>query len=92
MVFEGELAVKLHAKNVEVGTSSDRNPRQDQVTMGRTHSPGSTHHQSLNFVRIQYHAPVIAPLLNSSQFPVQAATAGPFAGWRTTANSVESSA
>ena len=23
-VFEGELTVKLHAKNVEVGTSSDR--------------------------------------------------------------------
>ena len=34
IVFEGELAVKLHAKDVEVGTSSDRNSRQDQVTMG----------------------------------------------------------
>ena len=34
MVFEGELAVKLYAKDVEVGTSSDRNPRQDQVTTG----------------------------------------------------------
>ena len=33
MVFEGELAVKLHVKDVEVGTSSDRNPRQGQVTM-----------------------------------------------------------
>ena len=31
MVFEGELAVKLLAKEVEVGTSSDRNPRQDLV-------------------------------------------------------------
>ena len=34
MVFECELAVKLPAKDVDVGTSSDRNPRQDQVTMG----------------------------------------------------------
>ena len=34
MVYEGELTVKLHAKDVEVGTSSDRNVRQDQVTMG----------------------------------------------------------
>ena len=42
MVFEGELAVKLHAKVVEVETSSDRNPRQDQVTMGMANSPGST--------------------------------------------------
>ena len=43
MVFEGELAVKLHAKDVEVGTSLDRNPRQDQVAMGRAHGPGSTY-------------------------------------------------
>ena len=35
MVFKCELAIKLRAKDVEVGTSSDRNPRQDQVTMGR---------------------------------------------------------
>ena len=42
MVFEGELAVKLHAKGVEDGTCSNRNPRQDQVTMGKAHSPGST--------------------------------------------------
>ena len=27
MVFEGELAVELHAKDVEVGTSTDRNPK-----------------------------------------------------------------
>ena len=40
MIFEGELAVKLRAKDVEVVTSSDRNPRQDQVTIGRAHSPG----------------------------------------------------
>ena len=30
------------AKNVDVGTSSDGIPRQDQVIMGRVHSPGST--------------------------------------------------
>ena len=42
MIFEGELPVKLHAKDVEVGTGSDRNPRKDQVTMGRAHNPGST--------------------------------------------------
>ena len=32
LVFEGELAVKLHTKDVEVGTISDRN----QVTMTMT--------------------------------------------------------
>ena len=42
MVFEGKLAVKLRAKDVEVGNISDRNLRQDRVTMGRAHSPGST--------------------------------------------------
>ena len=26
MVFEGEVAVKLHAKDVEVATNSDKNP------------------------------------------------------------------
>ena len=31
MVFDGELAVKLHAKDVEVGTSKDKNPRQGLV-------------------------------------------------------------
>ena len=41
MVFKGELAVKLHTKDVEFETRSDRNPRQNQVTMGRVHSPGS---------------------------------------------------
>ena len=35
MVFECELFVKLHAKNLEFGTRANRNPRQDQVTMGR---------------------------------------------------------
>ena len=42
MVFKGELAVKLHSKDVEVGTSTDRNLKQDQVTLGRAHSPRST--------------------------------------------------
>ena len=66
MVLEGELVVKVHAKNVEVGTSSDRNHREEQVTMGMAYSPLSTYNKSLSFVRIQYHAPVIAPLLNPS--------------------------
>ena len=42
MVFEGEPAVKLHAKNVRVGTSANGNHSQDQVTMGRVYSPEST--------------------------------------------------
>ena len=42
MVFESEPAVTLHAKDVEVWTSLDRNLRQDQVTIWRAHSPGST--------------------------------------------------
>ena len=42
MVFKGELAVKLHSKDVEVGTSMDRNLKQDQVTLWRAHSPSST--------------------------------------------------
>ena len=32
MVFEGELTLKLHAKYVELGTSSNGNPGQSQVT------------------------------------------------------------
>ena len=43
MVFKGEPAVKLHAKNVKVGTSVNWNPRYDQITMGRVDSPGTTH-------------------------------------------------
>ena len=86
MVFEGELAVKLRVKDAEAGTSSDRNPRQDQVTMGMAHSPGSSNDLSLRFVRIQYHAPVIAPLLNLAKSLLrEAATAGFSAGLRTTA-------
>ena len=46
--FECELAVELRALDVEVGTSSDRNPRQDHVTMGRAHSSGSTNDYSLS--------------------------------------------
>ena len=42
IIFEGELAVKLHAKDVEVVASSDRNSRQDQETMWIAYSPGST--------------------------------------------------
>ena len=44
MVFKGELAVKLHAKYVEVGTRSYRNPGQNHVTMGMVHCPGSTNY------------------------------------------------
>ena len=40
MVIKGEPAVKLHAKNVKVGTSANGNPRQYQVTMGRVDSRG----------------------------------------------------
>ena len=71
MVFEGEPALKLQAKNVKVGTSSNGNLRQDQFTMERVGSPGSTNHYILSFVRIQHHAPVIAPLLNPCQVPVK---------------------
>ena len=44
MVFEGEPAVKLQSKNLEVGTRANGNPIQDQVTMGRVHSRGSANH------------------------------------------------
>ena len=44
IVFEGEPAVKIHAENIGDGTGANGNPRQDQVTMGRVHSPGSTNH------------------------------------------------
>ena len=40
MVFEGEPAVKLYAKNVKVGTSANGKARQDQVTMERVDRPG----------------------------------------------------
>ena len=40
MVFEGEHAVKLHAKDVEDGISAIGNPRHDLVTMGRVHING----------------------------------------------------
>ena len=44
MVFKGEPAVKLHTKNVKVATIENGNTRQDQVTIGRVDSPGSTNH------------------------------------------------
>ena len=44
IVFKGDPAVKLLAKNVKVGTSANVNPRQDQVTMGKVDSHGSTNH------------------------------------------------
>ena len=44
MIFEGEPAVKLHAKNVKVGNSSNGNRRQDLVTLGMDNSPGSGNH------------------------------------------------
>ena len=37
MAFEGGLVVKLHAKDVEIATSTYGNLRKDQVTMGRVH-------------------------------------------------------
>ena len=40
MVFEDELTVKLHAKDVEAETNTDRNPRQDQDPVRWVHSPG----------------------------------------------------
>ena len=44
MAFEGEPAVKLHTNNVEVGTSLNGNPRQNQVITGMVHSPRPTNH------------------------------------------------
>ena len=40
--FEGELAVKLLSRDVEVGTSSNGDPIQDQVNMRRVHILGYT--------------------------------------------------
>ena len=71
MVFEGDLTVKLHANDYEVGANSDRSHEQDQVTIGRVHSPESPNDESLCFFRIQYHEVVIAPLLNNSLVPVK---------------------
>ena len=34
MVFEGELAIKLHSKDVNVVISKKGNPKQDQVSIG----------------------------------------------------------
>ena len=35
LVIEGELAVNFHAKDIEVGSSVNSNPRQDQVILSR---------------------------------------------------------
>ena len=52
MVFEIELAVKLHANYVEVGFNANGNPRQDKVTMGRVHSPENTNNYRLRCIMI----------------------------------------
>ena len=75
MIFKGVLAVRLHDEDVEVRTSSDRNPREDQITMGRVHSPRSsvrnkTYALVLLGFSIMHHA-VIAPVLNPSHVPVK---------------------
>ena len=44
MVFKGKPAVKLYAKNINVWTIANGHPRQNQVSMGRVDSPGSTNH------------------------------------------------
>ena len=51
MVIEGEINVKIHAKDAEVGLCANGNPRQDQVTMGRVHSPGSTNNYPIKIFR-----------------------------------------
>ena len=83
MVFEGEPAVKLHAKNVEVGTSANGNPRQDQVTMGRVDSHLLTTKALVLLGFSIIHHAVIAPIRNLSKVPE---TIGLPAGLRTTAN------
>ena len=87
MVFKCEFAVKLHAKDVKVWISSDRNPRKDQVTKGRVHSPGSTNDKRLSFV--------IVPLLNPSQVHVHRGSNSRSVCWladNSTPSSVESPA
>ena len=77
MVFEDEPAVKLYAKNVEVGTSANGNHRQDQVTMGRVHSPESINQQSISFVRIQLmHQWIHQSWIRAKSLLREAATAG----------------
>ena len=44
MVFEGEPAIKLHSQNVEVGTNTNGNTKQNQVTLWRVCSPRSANH------------------------------------------------
>ena len=91
-----KLTVKLHAKDVDDGTSSDKNPGQDQVTMGRVHSPGSTTTKALVLLGFSimhqwlHHFWVLSSPVKDIQnrYP----TAGLSAGLRTTARSVELSA
>ena len=61
MVFEGVPAVKLHTKNVEVGTSANGNLRQDKSPWGGFTFLDLLTSKALCFVRIQYHAPVMQP-------------------------------
>ena len=42
MAFEGELDVKLHGKDVKIGTRVNAKLRKDKVIMRRVHSPEST--------------------------------------------------
>ena len=93
MVFEDELAVKLHAKVIEVWTSSDRNPRQDRVTRA-----GLTVLDLLiTKALVSLGFSIMHRWLHYSWFLAkyliwEAATAGLSHGLRTTASSVESSA
>ena len=70
-IFEGEPAVKLHAKNIEVGTSANETPDKTKSPWGGFTVLDLLTIKAFRFVRIQYHAPVIAPLLNPSQAPVK---------------------
>ena len=44
MDFEYEPTVKLHAKNVKVGTSANETPDKTKSPWGRVYCPGSTNH------------------------------------------------
>ena len=94
MAFKCTLAVQLHTKEVVVGTSMNGKPQTRPSHMGRVDSPVRATNQSLGFVRIQYHAPVIAVLLNLAMSLLRkAATAGPsrqlYAVLQTSASSSE---
>ena len=61
--------------------------------MGMVYSPRPAHDYSRGFIRIKYHAPANAPLMNPSQVPMlrEAATVAQSTGLRTTVSIVESS-